>query len=83
MRICAHVLYCVCPVQLELEMDLIIDQTDSMTVKSGEKVVPAVIKFSDSFTGKIGESMKSIKDKHNGTNDCNYGVIIVTLIDRR
>ena len=55
--------------QLELELDLITDNQDLITkaMEKWRKNVPAVLKFSESFTGKYSDTLKAIRDVHKGT----------------
>ncbi len=56
MHACMYRLICLCKV--ELEMDLILSQKD--------KLVPGIQKYSESFTGKAGESLKKIRENEEG-----------------
>ena len=54
--------------QLELEMDLVIDQNDCFkkAMEKWKNVVPAIISYSESFSGKLGETLKKVRDDHQG-----------------
>ena len=53
-------------------MDLVIDQPDSFrkAVERWKKMVPAIMKFSESFSGKFSETLKAIRDDHQGIYAC-------------
>ena len=55
--------------QLEVELDLITDNKDLIkkAMEKWRKIVPAVLKFSESFTGKYSGTLKAIRDVHKGT----------------
>lgn len=57
-------------------MDLAIDVTDSFkkATEKWKKIVPGTMKCSETFSGKIGGVMKSIRDKHQGRNNILDGV---------
>ena len=51
---------------LEVELDLITDNKDLIkkAMEKWRKIVPAVLKFSESFTGKYSGTLKAIRDVH-------------------
>ena len=55
--------------QLECELDLITDNKDFIkkAMEKWRKIFPAVLKFSESLTGKYSDTLKAIRDIHNGT----------------
>ena len=55
-------------IQVEIEMDLILSQKDTFkkAMANWAKLVPAIIKYSESFSGKIGDGLKKIRDENQG-----------------
>ena len=54
--------------QLELETDLVVDHSDCFkkAIEKWKNIVPAIISYSESFTGKFGETLKKVRDDHQG-----------------
>ena len=54
--------------QHEFELDLITDNEDFIkkAMEKWRKIVPAVLKFSESLTGKCSDTLKAIRDVHKG-----------------
>ena len=55
-------------IQVEIEMDLILSQKDTFkkAMANWAKLGPAIIKYSESFSGKIGDGLKKIRDENQG-----------------
>ena len=55
--------------ELESELDLITGNKDFIkkAMENWRKIFPAVLKFSESLTGKYSDTLKAIRDVHKGT----------------